>query len=207
MAHPNKIRCASAYDIIRLYLLQQKCIYLPFIGTVKPLWLWYLCGYLFLCRFTSSWSSCSSWCVSMLLLCTSLYTKICHCVERPCWQVTMPLAEGGPHRTSNPSGTEPRIALPWGSLDPIMRNTNTLRQLPNNSLATCQKFDITSDLIADKQNLLCFVIDMALHWLKQRKWHVYKPTWSSSIKSEEEKVVLTSWKDFFDSAELILIVT
>ena len=75
------------------------------------------------CRSACSCCSCSTWCVSMSLLFTSLYTKICHCVERPCWQVTMPLAEGGPHRTSSPLGAEPRIAaLPWGSLDPITRN-------------------------------------------------------------------------------------
>ncbi len=60
--------------------------------------------------------SCSSLCVSVSLLFTSLYTKICHCAERPRWQVTMPLAEGGPHRASSPLGSQPRIALPWGPL-------------------------------------------------------------------------------------------
>lgn len=206
MAQRNKILCLYLWHNSSLFAATQICLF-------NLHWYWealialvFVRGICFCgCCFTSA--SLIAPVVSLLLLFTSLYTKICHCVERPCWQVTMPLAEGGPHRTSNPLGTEPRIALPWGSLDPITRSTNTQRQLRNNSLATCQKSDINSDLIADKQNVLCFVIDMVLHWLKQRNWHVYKPTWSSSIKSEKEKVVLTSWKDFLDSAELILIAT
>lgn len=132
MAHPNKTRSASTCDIIHLYLLQQKFVYMAFTGTVKLLSFWYFCAYLCFCGCRFACSHCSgSWCVSVSLLFTSLYTKICHCVRRPRWQVTMPLAEGGPSRTSSPLGTEPRIELLWGSLNPITRSTNMRRRTRN----------------------------------------------------------------------------
>lgn len=65
------------------------------------------------CRFARSCCPCSSWRVSVSLLFTSLYTKICYCVERPRWQLTMPQAEGGPRRSSSPLGSQPRIALQY----------------------------------------------------------------------------------------------
>lgn len=64
----------------------------------------------------------------------------------------MPLAEGGPHRTSSPLGTEPEIALPLGTVsspDPITSNTNTQQQ-PYYALSTCHKSDIYVDLRSEK---------------------------------------------------------
>lgn len=85
----------------------------------------------------------------------------------------MPLAEGGPCRTSSPLGAEPRIALPWGSPDPITRHTNTQ---PHNGPATCQRADINSDVIADKQKpLLCFVVDKGTALTNAEKWLVSGP--------------------------------
>lgn len=99
----------------------------------------------------------------------------------------MPLAEGGPHRTASPLGTEPRIVLPWGLLDPITRNTNTQQQ-PNNTLAACQKSDIYSDLIADKQNLLCFVIVSGTALTKGEETTCLWAHMMQLNKNKEEKV-------------------
>ena len=47
------------------------------------------------CCFAASCCSCSARRITVSLLFASMYTKICYCVERPRWQVTMAAAEGG----------------------------------------------------------------------------------------------------------------